>query len=215
MLTLALFVVTLSASACDLKTILKEEESTPRRDIEEPKEKPKPKAKQAEPKPSAKPASSIAVPAAPEPVRHDFFADATPVGTLFKEKIGASVRLRDLMIYPDRAIALIQDPAEPTHFDRYTLRNGTVGKPTPVAATFVDDEKGTPTIDLDAIDFTIIPAMVKTALSELSYEDGSVTHVALRDMHRKDKEWRVFVRSTRRSGMVDYDLQGKLLKVHR
>lgn len=147
----------------------------------------------------------------------NYFADATSVPTRYKEKIGGPTRVLELTLYPEYANAQIQDPNKKLNADQFHLRNGVVGDGAPVRFTGkqpTEQDLLASTFAIDEVDWTQVPKMAADALAQLKYEDAKVSHMRLeRSRAAKGQvSWRVYVSSPRRSGSVEYDAKGTLIK---
>jgi hypothetical protein len=147
-----------------------------------------------------------------------FFLDASPIPTKFTAKVGAPVKVLEMVVYPGWVKCQAQDPKNHEHVDEFELRNGSVGPGAPVK--FVGKpptakDLDTVTFDIGTIDFAQVPKMVKDAPVQLKLEDGKTTHMILKRgvPFNNDVRWRVYVSGSRGSGSVEYDPQGNMKKV--
>jgi hypothetical protein len=151
-----------------------------------------------------------------------YYADASPVPRLLHDKLGDSVRVYQLGIYPDYVRAKVQDRVQGSRVDAYTMVFSAFGDPTSVklegnAATASAIDAAV--IDLDTIDFTAVPKMATDAVAQSNVAQGHVMGMVLeRDETTHNARWRVEVRrpaGPTGNGLawVDYDLSGNLLKV--
>lgn len=150
----------------------------------------------------------------------DYFgADAAGLPKLYKTKIGGATRVLELLIYPNYGYAQIQDPKKLENVDQYDMRDGNVEDGAPVK--FIGDQptaadlKET-TFDIDEVDFSAIPKIVKDAMVQLKIDDGKVTHIILKRPlpFSKDVRFRVYVDGARKDGSVEYDAKGNMKKVY-
>jgi hypothetical protein len=151
-----------------------------------------------------------------------FYGDASSVPRLLHDKLGGSVRVYQLAIYPQYVEAKIQDRTEGSRVDAYTMNFTAFGDPTPVplegnAATASAIDAAV--IDLETIDFTAVPKMAADAVVQSNVAQGHVEAMILeRDRITHDARWQVEVRRSagpNGNGLahVDYDLAGNMLKV--
>ncbi len=150
----------------------------------------------------------------------DYFgADATELPKLYKTKIGGATRILEMLIYPNYGYAQIQDPKKLENVDQYDMRDGNVEDGAPVKfignQPTAADLKAT-TFDVDEVDFTAIPKIVKDASAQLKIDDGKVTHIILKRPLPFEKEvrFRVYVDGSRKDGSVEYDAKGNMKKVY-
>jgi hypothetical protein len=148
----------------------------------------------------------------------DYFKDATGVPGKLKAKVGGSIRLLELALYPDHVEAQIQDPKKHDNADAYELRDGQIGDPEPIkfaGTTPSAKELDEATFDLGTIDFGAVAKMVKDAPAQLKLDGGKVTHMVLKRGRpfNDDVRWRVFVSGPRKDGSVEYDPAGSVKKV--
>ncbi len=71
-------------------------------------------------------------------------------------------------------------------------------------------------IDLAALDFAVVPVMVREAKARLQIADGKVTHAMLQRTSRPFSDtlgWRVYVSGARKSGSIEVDTAGRVTKV--
>lgn len=149
----------------------------------------------------------------------NYFADATGLAKLYKAKVGGETRVLEMLIYPEYGHAQVVDPKKPEQADQYDIRNDVVEDPGPLKFTGKQPTKEDlkfASFDIDEVDYTVVPTMVKDAPVALKFEGGKTTHIMLKRPlpFNKDIRYRVYVTSERRSGSVEYDAKGKQLKVY-
>jgi hypothetical protein len=149
----------------------------------------------------------------------NYFADATSVPTKYKEKIGGPTRVLELVLYPEYANAQIQDPNKKLNVDQFHLRKGAVDDGSPVkfmGKQPTEQDLQASTWTFEEVDFTQVPKMAADAVAQLKFEDAKVTHMILQRGRFAPNAgklgWRVYVNSPRRSGSVEYDTKGTLIK---
>ncbi|CAN5668543.1 hypothetical protein BH20ACT2_BH20ACT2_05090 [soil metagenome] len=104
--------------------------------------------------------------------------DATPAVDAFRDRFGGPFQAVELVLYRDYAILQAQDPAAPTHLDRYLFRAGEVGEPDPVRLSGGDDF-GPDLFSLDEVRFDLLPAMATQALDAYELEREEVSHIII------------------------------------
>lgn len=175
------------------------------------------KAKKEADKAIAQAADPASAPGAPGgAAKMDLFTDASPIAPKLKEKIGGPVRMLELVVYPEYAIADIQNPNKKLEADQYKLRNGVVDDGSPLKFTGrqpTEADLARTTFALEEVDFTQVPKIAKDAVVALGFEDAKTTHMILERRSGGQVRWRVYVNSPRRSGSVEFDLKGVKGKV--
>jgi len=159
-------------------------------------------------------------PAGPGESGHaNYFRNATSIPAKLGAKIGGPVRVLELTVFPEYVVTEVQDPRKHGNVDGYTLRDGVVGDGEPVhlmgtmkSARDVDAAVQ----DLGAVNFGVLPRMVKETKHRLRIEEGRVTHAFLdaRRVFHKEVTWRVYMSSPRKDGSVEFDLHGRVVKVY-
>jgi len=147
----------------------------------------------------------------------DLFVDATSIPTKFKEKIGGPTRVLELLVYPGYAHAQIQDPKKKLEANEFEYRGGTVGDSAPIkwiGKEPTEKDLEFQTFDINDVDFSKVPAMVKEAPAKAEVADGKVTHMILKRPLPFEKEvrWRIYVNGERKDGSVEYDAKGVFKK---
>lgn len=154
--------------------------------------------------------------AAPAAAKMNLFADASSVAPKFKEKIGGPVRLLELVVYPEYAIADIQNPNKKLEADQYKLRNGVVDDGAPLKFTGrqpTEKDLAATTFAIEEVDFAQVPKIAQDAIAALALEGAETTHMILERRDGGKVRWRVYVNSPRRSGSVEYETNGTRGKV--
>ena len=154
---------------------------------------------------------------APAPTA-SFFDEPKPAIDALLAAVGSKpVRALQLVIYPTYVHLQAQDAAKKENVDEYRYRNGAVAPAVPVKLM---GDKSPATLeknlfDLDDVDMTKLPGLVADAQKQLGYEGGEVTHVILQRPlpFKSGVHWRIYVRSPRDSGSVEYDVNGQTTKV--
>lgn len=129
---------------------------------------------------------------------------------------GASpLRILDLNLYNEFAVADVQDPTTPANIDEFNWRAGAVAAPNPVQLTGDGDLESNLFSDTE-VNWNAIPGLVGAALAQIPIEGGSVTHVHVyRNLPFDDGiKIRVFVDGTRTNGFLDADGQGNITEVN-
>lgn len=149
------------------------------------------------------------------PVEEDLFGNPSIVKSKLEERLGAPVRIKEMVLYPTYARAVAQDPKVKHHLDSYFYRYGTLQEPEPERLGSDKTNLDKLLFALDEIDFARVPALLRSAARDLAIEQGSVTHVIIErgGFGTKAPCVRVYVNGPRDSGYVEYDARGKRLRV--
>lgn len=145
-------------------------------------------------------------------VEEDYFADATRVKARYEKVLGKPIMAKQLVVYQYYALLEAQNPKKPEHVDSYKLWANKVERPEAVRLGSDKKQLGQLLFSLDSVDFTLLPKLIKQALSELAIEEGKVTHVFLeRDSFnaKRDPIWRVYVNGSRDSGFIEFSVTGE------
>lgn len=146
----------------------------------------------------------------------NYFADATSIAPKVKEKIGGPVRLLEMVLYPEYAKFDIQNPNKKLEADQYNLRNDTVDDGAPLkfmGRQPTEKDLAAKTYAIEEVDFAQVPKIAADAVTALAYEGGKTTHMILERRDGGKIRWRVYVNSPRRSGSVEYEVNGTRGKI--
>ncbi len=155
-------------------------------------------------------------PTAPTKARAtNLFEDPMLLRQALAKRLGPDVRVKEIIFYPTRAEAVVQVPDDPLALDEYTLAGGHLDGPSPVR---IFGHKPTPesmranTFALSEVPLDKLPAMIDDAPKRVK---GEVTHAIVKRgvPFHTEVRWRIFVNSPRRSGFVDYALDGQVVEV--
>lgn len=140
---------------------------------------------------------------------------AEALAVKFAARLGAPVRALELTLYPTYAFLQAQDPENASHVDKYPYRNGTITAPEPVRLHLrgkLEDHL----FSLGDVALDKVPALIRQTVKALDYEaDAKPSHIIVeRNLpFSKDVVIRVYVKSARDSGRVDYKADGTVLRV--
>ncbi|HEY6560340.1 MAG TPA: hypothetical protein VI072_23815 [Polyangiaceae bacterium] len=128
---------------------------------------------------------------------------------------GKPVRATQVVLYPEYALVQAQDPAKPTHIDRYMYRNGAISEPDPVNVQSLRGKLDDNLVSMDEVALDKLPELIAATLRDLAYEEGKVSHVIVESNRPFSKHVviRVYVSGPRESGRIDYTAAGKVLRV--
>ncbi len=146
-------------------------------------------------------------------VEEDYFADATRVKARYAGALGQPILAKQLVIYQYYAILEAQNPKKREHVDSYKLWANKVERPEPVRLGSDTKQIGALLFSLDDVDFKLLPRLIKQSLTELSIEEGKVTHVFLEREGSGAPLWRVYVNGSRASGFIEFSVKGEKRRV--
>lgn len=149
-------------------------------------------------------------------VEEDYFADTMRVKARYEKVLGKPIMAKQLVVYQYYALLEAQNPKKPDHVDSYKLWANKVERPEPVRLGSDKKQLAQLLFSLDGVDFTLVPKLIKQALTELKIEEGKVTHVFLeRDSFnaKRDPIWRVYVNGSRDSGFMEFSVSGEKRRV--
>jgi hypothetical protein len=172
------------------------------------------------PKPPASTAGGVPTPEFPTPVIPTPVNVWSPRGLRaaldgLEEAAGGELRLLELVLYPQYAIAQARDPRQPANVDRYLFRAGTVDPPVPVM-TFPGTNLDAETFTRADVTFRDVPRLLLDARSRVGIRRAQVTHVII----ERDTVFsggavivRVYAGTDRSSGYVEYTAGGRFRRV--
>lgn len=143
-------------------------------------------------------------------VEEDYFANATLAKARYERVLGKPIMAKQLSLMQYYATLEAQDPKNREHVDSYKLWANKVERPQPVRLSGSDKQLTQVLFSLDAVDFTVVPKVIKAALADLELEEGKVAVVVLdRDAQGKHEPiWRVIVNGSRDNGVVEFSTAG-------
>ena len=127
-----------------------------------------------------------------------------------------SLRLKELALYPEHAVATVQDPNDPSRRHHISYHAGRWGSPRP-DQTGSGEEKLL--CDADAIDTGVVPHLMEVTLKTLTAEGAQVTHVLYKQPHARQIHagrclWFVYAGNVQGDGgYVLLDSAGEVLDV--
>ncbi|HKO53475.1 MAG TPA: hypothetical protein VJV79_37455, partial [Polyangiaceae bacterium] len=124
--------------------------------------------------------------------------------------IGTPLKAVQVVIYPDRVALKAQDPKNPAHMDEYSYRAGVVSAPTPISMSSSElRDLGSELFDVNAIDYSKVPFMVRDTLDVVSVEGGKVIYLFI-EMGQDEPRIRVYVTGPRVSAAyAEYSFKGE------
>jgi hypothetical protein len=139
------------------------------------------------------------------------------IGKFSQHLGGRPVRATQLVLYPEYAMIQAQDPAKPTHVDRYMYRHGVISDPDPVNVQSLRGKLDDHLVSLDQVALDKLPELIAATLRDLAYEEAKVSHVIVENNRPFSKHvvMRVYASGPRESGRIDYTAQGKVLRVYK
>jgi hypothetical protein len=139
-----------------------------------------------------------------------------------RARFGRETRVLNLDLRPEAFDVKVQDPAVPTHVDRFTFEDGAFGEPAPVPVGRSRKRLEAQLFPLAEVDLAILPRLLAEAEQRARTEGGKATHVRIerREGSSDYESWgrpliRVFVQGPRGGAFVEYGLEGKEKDVKR
>jgi hypothetical protein len=147
-------------------------------------------------------------------VEEDYFADATRAKARYEKVLGKPIMAKQLSLMQYYATLEAQDPKNRDHVNSYKLWANQVERPQPVRLGGDKQQISQLVFSLDSIDFSVVPRVIKTALTDLKLEEGKVAVVVLeRDgQGKREPIWRVIVNGSRDNGVVEFSITGEKLR---
>jgi hypothetical protein len=153
------------------------------------------------------------VEAQPALIEEDYYADATLAMARYEKVLGKHIMAKQLTLLQYYATLEAQDPKNPEHVDSYKLWANSVERPQPVQLGSAKRQLDQILFSLDAVDFRLLPSIIKQALAELKVEEGKVQVITLsRDGENKEPVWRIIVNGSRDNGVIEFSVAGKKLR---
>lgn len=139
------------------------------------------------------------------------------IGKFSQQLGGKPVRATQLVLYPEYAILQAQDPAKPSHIDRYMYRHGAISDPEPVNVQGLRGKMDDHLVSLNEVALDKLPELIAATLRDLAYEEAKVSHVIVESNRPFSKHVviRVYASGPRESGRIDYTAAGKVLRVYK
>lgn len=145
-------------------------------------------------------------------VEEDYFADPTLAKSRYEKALGKPIMAKQLVLMQYYATLEAQNPKNRDHVDSYKLWANKVERPQPVRLGSDKQQLQQLLFSLDAVDFKLVPTLIKKALAELKLEESKVSNVILeRDGSSPQREpiWRVYVMGSRDNGFVEFSVTGE------
>lgn len=158
-----------------------------------------------------------------EPARTSSLLESPePVVSALAARFAKDARVLNLDLRPDGFDVEVQDPAVPSHVDRFTFEDGVLGGPEPVPVGRNRKQLEARLFPLADVDLAILPRLLADAEERARTEDGKATHVRIEraEGYGEYESWgravfRVFVDGPRGGAFVEYGLDGKKRDVKR
>ena len=155
-----------------------------------------------------------------EPANTSLLESPEPVIAALARFAGA--RILNLDLRPDTFDVDVQDPAIPSHVDRFRFEDGVLGGPEPVQVGRNQKRLEAQLFALADVDLAILPRLLADAVERARTEDGRVTHARVEraEGYGEYDGWgrpvfRVYVDGPRGGAYVEYGLDGKKRDVKR
>ena len=145
-----------------------------------------------------------------------------PVIAALAARFPKDARVLNLDLRFDAFDVEVQDPAVPSHVDRFSFEEGVLGGPEPVPVGRNQRRLEAQLFSLADVDLAILPRLLADAVERGRTEDGRVTHVRIEraEGYGEYDGWgrpvfRVYVDGPRGGAYVEYGLDGKKRDVKR
>jgi hypothetical protein len=135
---------------------------------------------------------------------------------LYKETVGGGpLNVLEMTIHGEHSSVELQSRKDPDHVDEYRYLLGRVGGPKPVRLTGgAKSNLKKHLFDPEKTALVRMNELKSAAIGKLGFEQATVSHV-MAERGRGKIEIRVYVSSPRDSGVVWFDGDGKVTKVHK
>lgn len=138
---------------------------------------------------------------------------AATVAALDAGIIGDPTNFTEIILYPEYAFAIAQDPTRPERLDRYQWQDGSVGAPSPQTN---DPDAASKVFTIDAVQWDAIAALAAEAPRLAAVEEGEVTHVYVNrdvftDVH--DVVVRIYISGPRGNAFIEATPDGTVIRI--
>ena len=146
-----------------------------------------------------------------------------PLSAALTNRFGKELRILRLSVRPDGAEVDVQDPANPSHVDRYAFEEGVLGAPEPVAVGRNRKELKARLFAFADVDLEVVPGLLPDAVAAAETEQARAIHVSIERLEKSTEyssSWSgplivVIVGGPRGGASVEYRLDGKRRSVTR
>lgn len=138
---------------------------------------------------------------------------AATVAALDAGIIGDPTNFTEIVLYPEYAFAVAQDPTRPERLDRYQWQDGSVGAPSPQTN---DPDAASKVFTIDAVQWDAIAALAAEAPRLAEVEEGAVTHVYVtRDVFTEVHEVvvRIYISGPRGNAFIEAAPDGTIIRI--
>jgi hypothetical protein len=140
-----------------------------------------------------------------------------PLAAALTQRFGKDLRILSLSVRPDGAVVEVQDPANPSHVDRYEFEEGVLGAPEPVQVGRNQRELKARLFAFAEVDLSLVPRLLPDALAAAETEQARAIVVTIERTtysteYSEGWSWpliRVNVNGPRGGAVVEYRLNGK------
>lgn len=145
----------------------------------------------------------------------DYFADPSIAVALLKKKVGTPLVVLELDIRAKNIMGFkVQNQNHKEQIDQYIVLGGKVINDGPDAMTrgMTEEQINSRVINVDEINFSLLPTMAKAALANTKLRDAHVELVDMSSGGGQKYTWTVHLRDSRGSNdMPDFDKNGALI----
>ncbi len=140
-----------------------------------------------------------------------------PLMAALTQRFGKDARILRLSVQPEGAAIEVQDPANPTHVNRYEFEEGVLGAPEPVQVGRNQRELRARLFAFAEVDLSIVPRLLPDAVAAAETEDArpialTIERTTYSTEYSEGWSWpliRVSVDGPRGGAVVEYRLNGK------
>ena len=140
-----------------------------------------------------------------------------PLVAALTQRFGKDLRILRLSVQPEGAVVEVQDPANPSHVDRYEFEEGVLGAPEPVQVGRNQKELRARLFAFAEVDLEVVPRLLPDAVAAAETEQAraivvTIERITYSTEYSEGWSWpliRVNVNGPRGGAVVEYRLNGK------
>ncbi|MEM6790738.1 MAG: hypothetical protein AAF715_24680 [Myxococcota bacterium] len=152
-----------------------------------------------------------------EGIGDDFFAEPERARAMLLDRFGDDVVVMSVNLYRSYGVAEVRDATNSDHVDRFTFRNGAVGKGDPVRLRHKGNELNRCTTRLADADFAQVTKLIADGARRVDMPAENLSHVIFHDFACQGRgfTFNVYFRDERTSGFVVYEASGTFRRMHK